>query len=203
LTTLFRNLFQHSFPNPLESLACTEPHRFAAQLASLAQIIRSAKSFYRTVLPDRSALILNGFEPTSWFYRAIDRYFDDFPHVSSLNIPWAPLLEHRFWSTVFLGSTFSRALILFRPDFTLRPAQFAKLTCSILFPSSCRFHLHAYGPSGWGHQRCGSSADRANERSIELPCRLLCRTAAFDPNPQEWILGSRSTLAALRGYDSP
>ena len=51
LTTLFRNLFQHSFPNPLESLARTEPQRFAAQLASLAQIVRSARSFYRIVLP--------------------------------------------------------------------------------------------------------------------------------------------------------
>jgi len=77
-------------------MACTEPQRFAAQLASLAQIVRSAKSFYQTVLPDRSTLILNGFEPTSWFNRAIDRFFDDFPQMSSLNVPWAPLLEHLF-----------------------------------------------------------------------------------------------------------
>jgi len=149
-------------------------------------------------------LILNGFKPTSWFYRAIDRYYDDFPHASSLNIPWAPLLEHPFWSTVFLGSTFSRALSAFGPtSLSFIPTQFARLPCSILFPSSCRFHLHAYGLCGWGLQRYGSSADRANGRSIKIPCRLLRRTAASDPDPQERIRGSRSMLVAFRRYDSP
>jgi hypothetical protein len=120
-------------------------------------------------------LILNGFEPTSWFYRAIDRYFDDFPHASSLNIPWAPLLEHLFWSTVFLGLHFLSGPFLFRPDFTLRPAQFARLPCSILFPSSRRFHLYGYG-------LCGGSLQQYRS-SIWFACRQGKRTLDQNPVP--------------------
>jgi hypothetical protein len=49
----------------------------------------------------------------------------------------------------------------------------------------------------------GSPAGRANERSIKIPCRVLRRTAASDPNPQERIRGNRSTLVSFRRYDSP